>query len=49
MICVGIEMGREMGFAGNRCWGWVEREQQIRKWGEKEKGCAYIVVVERNN
>ena len=49
MICVGIEMGREMGFAGNRCWGWVEREQQIRKWGEKERGRVYIVVVERNN
>ena len=26
-----------------------EREQQIRKWGEKERGRAYIVVVERNN
>ena len=49
MICVGIEMGREMGFAGNRCWGWVEREQQIRKWGEKERGRTYIVIVERNN
>ena len=27
----------------------TEREQQIRKWGEKERGRAYIVVVERNN
>ena len=26
-----------------------EREQQIRKWGEKERGRVYIVVVERNN
>ena len=25
-----------------------EREQQIRKWGEKERGRVYIVVVERN-
>ena len=33
-----LEMGRER-----------EREQQIRKWGEKERGRAYIVVVERNN
>ena len=49
MICVGIEIGREMGLAGDRCWRWVEREQQIRKWGEKERGCTYIVVVERNN
>ena len=47
MICVGIEMGREMGLTGDRYWRWVEREQQIRKWGEKEKGGAYIVVVER--
>ena len=48
MICVGIDMGREMGLVGDRCWRWVEREQQIRKWGEKERGHAYIVVVERN-
>ena len=27
----------------------TEREQQIRKWGEKERGRTYIVVVERNN
>ena len=49
MICVGIEMGREMGLARDRCWRWVDREQQIRKWGEKERRHAYIVVVERNN
>ena len=29
--------------------GYREREQQIRKWGEKESGRTYIVVVERNN
>ena len=37
-----------MGLAGDRCQRWVEREQQIKKWGEKERGRAYIVVVERN-
>ena len=26
-----------------------EREQQIRKWEEKERWRVYIVVVERNN
>ena len=26
-----------------------EREQQIRKWEEKERGRVYIVAVERNN
>ena len=26
----------------------TKRGQQIRKWGEKERGHAYIVVVERN-
>ena len=49
MICVGIEMGREMGLASDRCWRWVDREQQIRKWGEKERRRTYIVLVERNN
>ena len=48
MICVGIKMGREMGLTEDRYWRWVEREQQIRKWGEKERGRVYIVVVERN-
>ena len=33
LICVGIEMG----LAGDCCWRWVEIEQQIGKWGEKER------------
>ena len=37
-----------MGLAGDCCWRWVEIEQQIGKYGEKERGHAYIVVVERN-
>ena len=47
-----MELGRS--YRDGTCWISLlemgrEREQQIRKWGEKERGGAYIVVVERNN
>ena len=38
-----------MGLVGDHCYRWVEREQQIRKWGDKERRRAYIMAVERNN
>ena len=38
-----------MGLVGDRCYRWVEREQQIRKWGDKEIRRAYIMAVKRNN